>query len=147
MGGSDTTGVWGYLQAWDELLGQNIQSEFTDIVTTCGSGGTASGLALGNWLTGVRAGRRGRRGGEGRSPGMRPGSAAACLRHRWQSKLRVHAIAVCDDETYFYDHIDETIEGLGLAGQCKARDIVRVVEGYKVGHLFFFPLDFAKHPG
>ncbi|KAA8499126.1 putative D-cysteine desulfhydrase 1, mitochondrial [Porphyridium purpureum] len=53
IGGSNSLGVWGYLMAWDELLHvDNVYERFDDIVLAVGSGGTASGLAIGNYLTG-----------------------------------------------------------------------------------------------
>jgi D-cysteine desulfhydrase len=97
VGGSNTTGLWGYIDCFAEMLSQNVASDFDDVVVTCGSGGTISGLALANYLAG--------------------------------SPLRIHAIAICDDAKYFYDHVDHTLQELGVPVQ--ARDIVRIVEGYK----------------
>ncbi|PXF45617.1 putative D-cysteine desulfhydrase 1, mitochondrial [Gracilariopsis chorda] len=51
IGGSNEIGVWGYIDAFNELLTQGVR-EFTDIVVAVGSGGTASGLAIGNYLAG-----------------------------------------------------------------------------------------------
>lgn len=50
-GGSDNVGVWGYINAFSELQGQGVAERFDDIAFACGSGGTAEGLALGNYLT------------------------------------------------------------------------------------------------
>lgn len=44
--------LFGYLEAWNELMEQGVQEKFDDLVVACGSGGTISGLAIGNYLTG-----------------------------------------------------------------------------------------------
>ena len=51
VGGSNTVGVFGYLDAINELLAQNI--EFDHLVFACGSGGTAAGLSIGARLSGI----------------------------------------------------------------------------------------------
>ncbi|KAK2166068.1 hypothetical protein NP493_1335g00002 [Ridgeia piscesae] len=51
VGGSDGVGLYGYLEGFNELLTQGVPEQFDDIVFACGSGGTADGLALGNYLT------------------------------------------------------------------------------------------------
>lgn len=51
IGGSDAVGLWGYVECFAELLEQGV-AEFSDVVVATGSGGTASGLAIGNYLTG-----------------------------------------------------------------------------------------------
>lgn len=53
VGGSDSLGLFGYLNAWQELLEQGVQEKFDDVVVVCGSGGTIAGLAIGNFLTGL----------------------------------------------------------------------------------------------
>ena len=35
-----------------------------------------------------------------------------------------------DDSDYFYEHIQETLDAVGL-GKIKARDAIDIVEGYK----------------
>lgn len=52
IGGSDSIGVWGYIDAFQELMDQEAHLRFTDVVVAVGSGGTASGLAIGNFLAG-----------------------------------------------------------------------------------------------
>lgn len=51
-GGSDSVGCFGYLHAWQEMMGQGVLERFDDLVHVCGSGGTLCGLAIGNFLTG-----------------------------------------------------------------------------------------------
>jgi 1-aminocyclopropane-1-carboxylate deaminase/D-cysteine desulfhydrase-like pyridoxal-dependent ACC family enzyme len=43
-------GLWGYLTGFEELLAQD--SSITDVVISCGSGGSAAGMALANHLLG-----------------------------------------------------------------------------------------------
>lgn len=85
VGGSSTLGAWGYLDAIEEM-GEQVDAlklpPFDHLVFACGSGGTASGLAIGSRLSGM--------------------------------KWRVHAVGVCDSPDYFYAHILETAEALGV---------------------------------
>ncbi|KAI3436499.1 hypothetical protein D9Q98_005916 [Chlorella vulgaris] len=53
VGGSSSTGVWGYLDMVHELEQQIEGQGFTDIAMACGSGGTTAGIALGNRLAGL----------------------------------------------------------------------------------------------
>eukprot|EP00042_Codosiga_hollandica_P029196 m.159232 g.159232 ORF g.159232 m.159232 type:complete len:362 (-) comp53009_c0_seq2:18-1103(-) len=50
VGGSNLVGVWGYVDAFRELLDQRLEENFDDIVLAVGSGGTACGLAVANYL-------------------------------------------------------------------------------------------------
>ncbi|VAI61294.1 unnamed protein product [Triticum turgidum subsp. durum] len=83
VGGSNSLGTWGYIEAVRELE-QQIQLsgdvQFDDIVVACGSGGTIAGLALGSKLSSLMA--------------------------------KVHAFSVCDDPEYFYDYVQGLIDGL-----------------------------------
>jgi len=54
VGGADSVGLWGYINAFQELINQGVLENFDDIVFACGSGGTATGLAVGNFLTGSK---------------------------------------------------------------------------------------------
>eukprot|EP00052_Salpingoeca_macrocollata_P034980 m.13188 g.13188 ORF g.13188 m.13188 type:complete len:354 (-) comp7275_c0_seq1:23-1084(-) len=104
-GGSNTTGLWGYLEAYDELLHQReftSEGPFSDIVLACGSGGSVAGLALANHLHGA------------------------------PNRPRIHGIPVCDDADYFYNHIDELLTAvLPENMRIGARDIVSIIDGYK----------------
>ena len=44
---------------------------------------------------------------------------------------RIHAVAVCDNAQYFYNHVDQTLEAIGMGDKVKATDILDVVDGYK----------------
>lgn len=58
VGGSDPLGAWGYLEAVKEMIDQQQSlgmDQFDHIVFACGSGGTATGLALGSRLAGLRS--------------------------------------------------------------------------------------------
>ncbi|EOY21568.1 D-cysteine desulfhydrase isoform 2 [Theobroma cacao] len=59
VGGSNSLGTWGYIEAMREIEQQlQIRSngvKFDDIVVACGSGGTIAGLSLGSWLGELKA--------------------------------------------------------------------------------------------
>ncbi|KAG8072590.1 hypothetical protein GUJ93_ZPchr0006g46104 [Zizania palustris] len=83
VGGSNSLGTWGYIEAAREIEHQiQISGDvrFDDIVVACGSGGTIAGLALGSNLSSLKA--------------------------------KVHAFSVCDDPEYFYDYVQGLIDGL-----------------------------------
>ncbi|XP_072953384.1 D-cysteine desulfhydrase 1, mitochondrial [Typha angustifolia] len=83
VGGSNSLGTWGYIEAIREIE-QQTQScgemQFDDIVVACGSGGTIAGLSLGSRLSNLKA--------------------------------KVHAFSVCDDPDYFYNYAQGLIDGL-----------------------------------
>jgi D-cysteine desulfhydrase len=55
IGGSNSVGLFGYLEQFDEMIEmQNIDQFVDDIVITTGSGGTMSSLAIANYLTGSK---------------------------------------------------------------------------------------------
>ncbi|KAJ7561539.1 hypothetical protein O6H91_03G032300 [Diphasiastrum complanatum] len=106
VGGSNSLGTWGYVEAVREIEQQLVQgkvegiSAFDDIVMACGSGGTTAGLALGSHLSTIRA--------------------------------KVHAYAVCDDPEYFYDYVQGLLDGLNAG--VNSRDIVQVVNAKGLGY-------------
>ncbi|KAG4118217.1 hypothetical protein ERO13_D11G001200v2 [Gossypium hirsutum] len=104
VGGSNSLGTWGYIEAMREIEEQlQIRSnrvKFDDIVVACGSGGTIAGLSLGSWLGALKA--------------------------------KVHAFCVCDDPDYFYDFVQDLIDGL-QAG-VNARDIVSIINAKGLGY-------------
>ncbi|XP_052103570.1 uncharacterized protein LOC127737077 [Mytilus californianus] len=50
IAGANVVGLYGYIAAFQEMISQGILEEFDDIVVTCGSGGTAAGLCIANYL-------------------------------------------------------------------------------------------------
>jgi D-cysteine desulfhydrase len=71
VGGSNVLGLWGYMDAWARWIQdgvlvrlcvcasrfrrmshESVQSAFSDVVLACGSGGTAAGIAIANYLCG-----------------------------------------------------------------------------------------------
>eukprot|EP01134_Creolimax_fragrantissima_P006489 CFRG6489T1 len=52
VGGSDVVGWWGYVEGFREMLEQGVHKTYTDIVVSTGSGGTAAGIAISNYLCG-----------------------------------------------------------------------------------------------
>lgn len=84
VGGSNNIGIWGYLDAMDELARQvtPLSNEkksllFSDIVVPTGSGSTIGGIALGAHLQNLGS--------------------------------RIHGFSVCDTPNYFHQHIDNII--------------------------------------
>ncbi|KAK6249867.1 hypothetical protein SCA6_003872 [Theobroma cacao] len=104
VGGSNSLGTWGYIEAMREIEQQlQIRSngvKFDDIVVACGSGGTIAGLSLGSWLG--------------------------------ELKAKVHAFCVCDDPDYFYDFVQGLVDGL-QAG-VDSRDIVSIINAKGLGY-------------
>ncbi|KAL8456352.1 hypothetical protein ACS0TY_034535 [Phlomoides rotata] len=89
LGGSNSLGAWGYIEAVREIQ-QQLQKvnsvAFDDIVVACGSGGTIIGLSIGASLSDLKA--------------------------KW---MQVHAYCVCDDPDHFYDYAQALAKGLGYA--------------------------------
>jgi len=79
VGGSNSIGVWGYIECVRELETQMLKNNIVidDIVFACGSGGTAAGLSIGIFLS--------------------------------KLNVKVHGITVCDNAQYFHDHINEVL--------------------------------------
>lgn len=102
IGGSNEVGVWGYIHTFAEMIEQSVCENFTDVVVAIGSGGTASGLAIGNYLSG--------------------------------SKVNIHAVAVCDTVDYFYDHVDEMLQAIGLSEEISSRQILHIHEAQGKGY-------------
>lgn len=104
VGGSNSLGTWGYIEAIREIEMQLQQSAsslgFDDIVVACGSGGTIAGLSIASWLS--------------------------------ELKAKVHAYCVCDDPEYFYDYAQGLLDGL-QAG-VRSRDIVNIENAKGVGY-------------
>ncbi|KAI7751309.1 hypothetical protein M8C21_002869 [Ambrosia artemisiifolia] len=96
VGGSNSLGTWGYIEAIREIEHQSgngtIKKSFDDIISACGSGGTVAGLAIASWLS--------------------------------ELKAKVTAFCVCDDPDYFYDYVQGLLDGLEAG--VKSRDIVKI---------------------
>lgn len=108
MGGSNGLGSWGYIQGVDELMQQwkSIRDEpsLDHVVFATGSGGTAAGIVLGLAL----------------AYGAENGEAT--------NMPTIHAIGVCDDPDYFYNHVADIAIEMGLkvpSGYVDAHDFVR----------------------
>ncbi|KAL0341661.1 UNVERIFIED_CONTAM: putative D-cysteine desulfhydrase 1, mitochondrial [Sesamum calycinum] len=132
VGGSNSLGTWGYIEAIREIKEQlkkgNGELAFDDIVSACGrfdpssdasshhpmiifmdlyicvliifSGATVAGLAVGSWLSDLRA--------------------------------KVHAYCVCDDPEYFYEFTQGLLDGI-QAG-IDSRDIVDIQNAKGLGY-------------
>lgn len=104
VGGSNSLGTWGYVEAMREIE-QQLQTAadmrgFDDIVVACGSGGTIAGLSLGSWLSNLKA--------------------------------KVLAFSVCDDPDYFYDYVQGLFDGLDAG--VRAHDIVNIQNAKGLGY-------------
>ncbi|XP_050257653.1 bifunctional D-cysteine desulfhydrase/1-aminocyclopropane-1-carboxylate deaminase, mitochondrial [Quercus robur] len=116
VGGSNSLGTWGYIEAIREIEQQlqigTSQIKFDDIVVACGSGGTIAGLSLGSWLSTL--------------------------------KSKVHAFSVCDDPDYFYDFVQGLLDGLEAG--VDSHDIVNIKNAKGLGYAINTPeeLKFVK---
>ena len=104
VGGSNALGTWGYINAVDELM-QQLQTAARDddsdfaldhVIYATGSGGTATGIALGLSLAYGSL-------GDGHS-----GVSG-------QPAPEVHGVGVCDNPDYFYKTMASIAEEMGIA--------------------------------
>ncbi|XP_019068125.1 D-cysteine desulfhydrase isoform X1 [Solanum lycopersicum] len=104
VGGSNSLGTWGYIEAIRELEQQlqhlSIEQKFDDIVVACGSGGTVAGLSIASMLSGLKA--------------------------------KINAFCVCDDPDYFYEYVQGLLDGI-TAG-VSSRDIVSIKTAKGLGY-------------
>uniref|UniRef100_A0A0V0IA23 D-cysteine desulfhydrase n=1 Tax=Solanum chacoense TaxID=4108 RepID=A0A0V0IA23_SOLCH len=104
VGGSNSLGTWGYIEAIRELEQQlqhlSIEQKFDDIVVACGSGGTVAGLSIASMLSGLKA--------------------------------KINAFCVCDDPDYFYEYVQGLLDGI-TAG-VSSRDIVSIETAKGLGY-------------
>lgn len=104
VGGSNSLGTWGYIEAISEIE-QQLQkgtsgTKFDDIIVACGSGGTVAGLSIASWLS--------------------------------ELKTKVTAFSVCDDPDYFYDYVQGLLDGLEAG--INSRDIVKIENAKGLGY-------------
>ncbi|KAL8233202.1 hypothetical protein R6Q57_002980 [Mikania cordata] len=63
VGGSNSLGTWGYIEAIREVEHQlqkgTTNKNFDDIISACGSGGTVAGLSIATWLSDLKAKAKG----------------------------------------------------------------------------------------
>lgn len=107
MGGSDSVGLFGYLDAWEELRQQGAfaNAAITDVVVASGSGGTVAGLAL---------------------------AAAAA----GNDGVRVHAVVVRNDEPHCRRHAARMAAEWGLPPPSAAvLDVIEGYDGGGYGPL------------
>ena len=101
-------GVFGYIEAVEELrlqLQLKSMKAFDRIYFACGSGGTAAGLALGLFWSGI------------------------------MKETELIAIAVDDNEEFFYKKIDMLWASMGIDIPGKtSRDLIRIIHGFGSGY-------------
>ncbi|KAI3757103.1 hypothetical protein L6452_04636 [Arctium lappa] len=104
VGGSNSLGTWGYIEAISEIEQQlqkgTSRTSFDDIIVACGSGGTVAGLSIASWLS--------------------------------ELKTKVTAFSVCDDPDYFYDYVQGLLDGLEAG--INSRDIVKIENAKGLGY-------------
>eukprot|EP00938_MAST-03A_sp_MAST-3A-sp1_P003739 g3739.t1 len=101
VGGSNALGTVGYVS----MVSQELEQEnFDAIFLACGSGGTAAGVALGNYL------------------------------YREKKKTDVIAFGVCDTPDVFYDEIDRDMYAHLPGVRVCSRDILRIVDAKGFGY-------------
>ncbi|RYG66910.1 pyridoxal-phosphate dependent enzyme [archaeon] len=114
VGGSCALGAFGYIECVREIMAFAAAEDlhFDHIVTACGSGGTAAGLALGLRLAGLTG-----------SPGV-------------SGRTQLHCIGVCDSPQYFYEHIREvaTTLGVDLAQHGEMETWCKIYDGQGIGY-------------
>ncbi|XP_052275020.1 uncharacterized protein LOC127874610 [Dreissena polymorpha] len=54
VGGATASGMFAFISLFQELIDQGLYENFDDIVVTIATGGTAAGIAIGNYLTGSK---------------------------------------------------------------------------------------------
>ncbi|KAL9257958.1 D-cysteine desulfhydrase 1, mitochondrial-like protein [Drosera capensis] len=104
VGGSNSLGTWGYIEAIREIEKQLLvfsqPGRVDDIMVACGIGGTIAGLSLGLWLGSLKA--------------------------------KVLAFSVCDDPEYFYSYVQGLIDRLGAG--VSSHDIVTIQNAKGLGY-------------
>ncbi|PHT53497.1 Bifunctional D-cysteine desulfhydrase/1-aminocyclopropane-1-carboxylate deaminase, mitochondrial [Capsicum baccatum] len=104
VGGSNSLGTWGYIEAIREIEQQvqysSIVRKFDDIVVACGSGGTVAGLSIASRLSGVKA--------------------------------KINAFCVCDDPDYFYEYVQGLLDGINAG--VSSRDIASIKTAKGLGY-------------
>ncbi|XP_051123181.1 putative D-cysteine desulfhydrase 1, mitochondrial [Andrographis paniculata] len=104
VGGSNSLGTWGYIEAIREIKEQHKEGagevSFDDIVVACGSGGTIAGLSVGSWLSDLGS--------------------------------KVHAYCVCDDPDYFYEFTQNLLDG--LQANVDSHNIVEIKNAKGLGY-------------
>ncbi|KAL3820379.1 hypothetical protein ACJIZ3_006284 [Penstemon smallii] len=104
LGGSNSLGTWGYIEAIREIKEQaqkgSRAAAFDDIVVACGSGGTIAGLAAGSSLSNLGA--------------------------------KIQAYSISDDPEYFYEYAQGLLNG--LEASVISRDIVNIRNAKGLGY-------------
>lgn len=110
IGGSNSLGCWGYLNAAGELaeqLNHNIEGTYSDVIVCTGSGATAGGLGVGLHL-------------------YKKSKALG------SSCLRLRSYGVSDSPDFFYDYIDNIIKNI-FSGP-SARDLFALSDSQGLGY-------------
>jgi len=102
-GGSNETGAWGYVRAFDEIRQQSRQSGITwdTIVVATGSGGTHAGLLIGSLLQ--------------------------------NSPTKIFSVNVCDDASFFKEKINRILHNFSRKYELPltwTHDDIHIIDGF-----------------
>lgn len=108
VGGSVIKGAFGYIEFMNELAAQLEESgiEVDELIFSCGSGGTAAGIAIGKYLSS--------------SPVIK--------------KMKITGYTACDTPEWFHEHVNEMLAYLGLDKEVKSEELLRLVQAKGVGY-------------
>lgn len=107
LGSSTTSGLFGYIECIHELELQleELNHSVDEIFFSCGSGGTAAGLAIGKYL---------------------------CKSHKLKSAQLTAYMSWETTPHHFHDYVNEMLATLGL-NEVKSEDIIRFVPAHGLG--------------
>jgi 1-aminocyclopropane-1-carboxylate deaminase/D-cysteine desulfhydrase-like pyridoxal-dependent ACC family enzyme len=108
MGGSTVHGLFGYIECFRELELQLEESALSidEIFFSCGSGGTAAGLAIGKYI-----------------------STSPILKN-----VQLSGYVAWETPEYFHRHVNEMLKLVGLDNEVKSEEILRFVQSKGLGY-------------
>jgi D-cysteine desulfhydrase len=108
VGGSTVHGIFGYIECIHEIELQLKESELSidEIFFSCGSGGTAVGLAVGKYL-----------------------SSSPILKN-----VQLTGYIAWETPEYFHHHVNEMLKLLGLDTEVKSEEIIQFVQSKGLGY-------------
>ncbi|CAH1245818.1 Hypp7558 [Branchiostoma lanceolatum] len=131
VGGSNLAGLFGYITAFQELMEQVCRTGKLYLIPVGGS--NLAGLF--GYITAfqelMEQGVLDRFDDLVLTVGSGGTTCGLCVaNYLTGSKIKIHAVAICDDAAYFHRHINATLQEIGLT-DVRSEDIVDIIEGYK----------------
>lgn len=113
VGGSTVHGAFGYIEFMRELEAQLQESgeHIDEIIFSAGSGGTATGLAVGKYIS--------------TSPVIK--------------NVKLTGYTACDTPEWFHGHVNEMLHELGLGDKVKSEDLINFVQSKGIGYAVSSP--------